>query len=429
MLAVALTSAAVAALFTQQQPTRYESTVTLVVQTSAGANDTETLIRTMMALVDSEIVGEELRERTTSPLPVDTITDNIGVERPPGSSVMTITYTDTDPDRSVATAQEILPVFQEQVELLGAEQAGRLAPNYAIQPWGGGAVITADVPAPVLRNAAIAALLGALVGTVGAVLYRQWNPQIRTAGDAEEATGLPVVTASLALASIRPGRSHWNPNDVMDAVLNRLPEALGERVLPRRILVVSTESGRTRAAFITHLARSLQRREGPVTVVDADLEHGALSRELGLKQNKGLADVLRGREPASGAVTIPATGMAAGLSVLPAGTDLPFRTGSSAAEVTGLDGDVRIIVNSPGLSAHQPLGSLVREVDAVLVLLAAGSADMSETASLSALVRALGTTPAAVVLLAPSASRPRPAEPLQLPRLAPRTTTARTLSS
>ena len=39
------------------------------------------------ALVDSEVVGEALRERVNSPLAADDLADNLAIDRPPGSSV------------------------------------------------------------------------------------------------------------------------------------------------------------------------------------------------------------------------------------------------------------------------------------------------------------------------------------------------------
>jgi capsular polysaccharide biosynthesis protein len=283
-VALALSAAAIAAVFTQRQPTTYESSVTLVVQTSAGANDTETLVRTMIALVGSEVVGEALREQVGSPLAADEITANLAVDRPPGSSVLTIYYYDTDASRSVETARAVVPVFQEQVSLLEADQAGQLAPNYAIQSWGGGAVVTTDIPAPVLRNAAIAGLLGALLGGIGAVIYQQRNPLVRSGQDAAQATHLPVLTTPRWLSG--RSRTQWHPTDVVDAVIGALPAALGRTTLPRRILVVGTDSGRQRSAFVTHLARALEQDGAHPTLVDADLETGRLSRSLGLSGAK-----------------------------------------------------------------------------------------------------------------------------------------------
>jgi hypothetical protein len=97
--------------------------------------------------------------------------------------------------------------------------------------------------------------------------------------------------------------------------------------------------------------------------------------------------------------------------------------------VNALDQQSRLIVDSPGLSAHQPLGSLVRAVDAVIVLLVAGSADVGETSALSALTRSLGSAPAAVVLLTDEATEPQSAERQRVPRLAPRASGAASAGS
>ena len=397
VLALALTAAAIAAVVTQRQPTTYASSVTMVVQTSAGANDTETLVRTMIALVGSEVVGAALQEQVDSPLAVEDIAANLSVERPPGSSVLTITYLDEDVDRSLRTAQAIIPVFQEQVELLEAEQAGQLAPNYAIQPWGAGAVVTSEIPAPILRNAAIAALLGALLGAAGAALYRQRNRVITDSLDAERATGLPVLTTPRPLRAGSRATT-WHPADIMDAMVARLPHLLGSQSLPQRILVLSPDSDRHRVTFLSHLTRAMEQKGSATLLVDADLETGRLSRRLGLSRNPGLADCLRTDLPPEQASTVPDTGPAAGLHVLPAGTGLPLRASSPALVLRALQ-TARLVVDGPAPSTHQSLGPLIRCVDAVLVLTTAGRTTTRAAASITALIRSLGPTPAATILL------------------------------
>ncbi|SFK92205.1 hypothetical protein [Geodermatophilus ruber] len=405
-------------MVTLRQPTWYESSVTLVVQTSAGANDTETLVRTMIALVDSEVVGAALSEQVDSALGAEEIAANLAVDRPPGSSVLTVYYYDTDRARSVETAQAIIPVFQEQVADLEAGQAGQLAPNYAIQPWGGGAAVTVEIPASILRNAAIAALLGAALGGVGAVLHRQRNPLVRTARDAEEATRLPVLATPRPLDGGR-GRARWHPADSVEAVLGGLPAALGRETLPRRILVVGTDTGRPRAVFVTHLARALQQQGTHPTLVDADLDAGRLTRHLELSDRPGLADALRSDGSPAEAVLQPEAGLAAGLPVLPAGRELPLRSASAAVAITRLDDErSALVVDAPAMSADQSLGPLLRTADAVLLLVDADRATITQTTTLAGLVRSLGRAPAVTVLFTdrpgpaaePAPERPRPAE-------------------
>lgn len=400
VLALALSAAAIAAVVTQQQPTTYRSSVTMVVQTSAGASDTDVLVRTMIALVGSEVVGEALREQVNSALAADEISDKLTVERPPGSSVLTVSYEDEDRERSIAVARAIIPVFQEQVTLLEVDQAGQLAPNYAIQPWGQGTVITVGTPPPILRNAAVAGLLGMLAGAIGAVLYRQRNRLVGDRRDAEEATALPVLT-TLPMSNRRPGSSPWHPTDLMDGVVGRLPEALGTTQMPRRVLVVGPDKGRQRAAFVTHLARAMGDGGSEVTIVDADLESGSLSRRLGLFRKQGLAECLREDLPPAEAVVVPDDGLAEGLPVLAAGRKLPVRSGSAAVVLSSLTA-TQLVIDGPSPSGHQSLGPLVRGVDAVLVLLAAGRTTVNEATTLTSLIRSLGTAPVATILLTDS---------------------------
>lgn len=405
MLALGLSAAAIAAVVTLQQPTVSHSAVTLVVQTSGGASDTETLVRTMTALVDSDVLGEALRKKVSSQLTAREITANLNVERPPGSSVLTITYTDTDAARGVETAQSIIPVFQDQVTRLEANQAGQLAPNYAIQPWGGGAVITSEDTAPVLRNALIAALLGLVIGAIGAVVYAQRHGLVVDVDGAQEATGLPVVTLPGPVGSDR-SRSQMHPADVMAALAGTLPAALGTREVPRRVLLVAPESGRRQPAFAVQFARSLAQLEMPVVLVDADLELGRLTRYVGLSQSAGLADCLRSDLPPEQALVTAEEGPAAGLTVLPVGRELPMRSGTAAHVLSRLDTETRIVVHAPELSRHQSLAPLLRSVDAVLVLITLGNTNVTDASQLASLVASLADIPAATVVLSDRAEHP-----------------------
>ena len=405
MLALALSAAAIAAVVTLRQPTVASSAVTLVVQTSGSSSDTETLVRTMTALVDSDVLGEALREQVQSPLSAHVITTNLSVERPPGSSVLTVTYSDDNAQRSVATAKAIIPVFQDQVTKLETGQAGQLAPNYAIQPWGGGAVITTENGAPVLRNAVIAALLGFLIGAIGAVLYSQRHALVADADGARAATGLPVVTLPGPTGGNGRGAA-MHPGDVMAALATTLPAALGTPDIPRRLLLVSPESTGRTSAFVVQLARSLGQLEGGAILVDADLESGHLTRYLGLTSEQGLADCLRSDLAPADALVSPADGPAAGLTVLPVGRELPMRSGSAAHVLSRLDPSARVLVDAPALSPHQSLNALLRGVDAVLVLVTVGSTNVTDASRITNVLSSLSPVPAATVVLSDRAEHP-----------------------
>lgn len=405
VLALALSAAAISAVVTLRQPTVSHSAVTLVVQTSGSSTDSETLVRTMTALVDSDVLGEALREKVQSPLSAREITSNLTVDRPPGSSVLTVTYGDTVPARSIATARALIPVFQDQVTRLEAGQAGQLAPNYAIQPWGGGAVITTLDSAPVLRNALLAALLGLAVGAIGATLYAQRHPLVVDVEGAEAATSLAAITLPGPVGG--DGRSsQLHPADVMESLAGTLPAALGLQSIPRRVLLVSPEAGRRRTAFAVQFARSLAHLDSPVVLMDADLESGRLTKYLGMARAEGLADCMRGDLPPQQALVFPEDGPAAGLAVLPVGQKLPLRSGSTSHVLSRLDFTTRVVVDAPELTTHQSLGQLLRSVDAVLVVVTLGSTNVTDASQLTSLVASLSDVPAATVVLSDRAEHP-----------------------
>jgi Mrp family chromosome partitioning ATPase len=405
VLALALSAAALAAVVTLRQPTISYSSVTMVVQTSGGANDTETLVRTMIALVESDVLGEALREEVASPLTASEITAGLIVDRPPGSSVLTVYYGDTDAQRSIDTAGVLIPVFQDQVSALEAGQAGGLAPNYAIQPWGGGAVITSEEPAPVLRNALIAALLGLALGSIGAVLYQQRHALVFDVAGAEEATGLPVVTLPGPVGGDRKN-AQLHPADVMASLAGSLPAALGTVGVPRRILIVSADSGRQRTAFAVQFARSLAQGDSPVVLVDANLESGRLTRHLGLSKVEGLAECLHGELEPAEALVLVEDGPAAGLAVLPVGLGLPVRSGSAVHVLSHLDANARVVIDGPEPSRHQSVGGLLRSVDAVLVVVTLRSTTVTDASQITSLVTSLADVPAATVVLSDRPERP-----------------------
>ncbi len=398
MLTLALTAAALASVVTLQQPSVSHSSVTMVVQTSGGANDTETLVRTMTALVESDVLGEALRTEVRSPLTASEITENLSVERPPGSSVLTVTYSDVDRERGIATAGALIPAFQDQVTQLEAGQAGGLAPNYAIQPWGGGAVITAADPAPVLTNALIAAVLGLAVGALGALMYQQRHSLVVDVDGARLATGLPVVTLPGPVGRVRRD-AHLHPADVMASLTGALPAALGTRVLPRRVLLVSPDATGERTAFAVHFARSLAQDHRQVVLVDADLESGQLSRYLGLTKSPGLAEYVRDDLDPVESLVYPQDGPAAGLAVLPVGLGLPVRSGVPVHGLSRFDHDARVVINAPQPSRHQSLAALLHNVDAVLVLVTLRRTTVAEASQLTSIVSSLADVPAATVVL------------------------------
>lgn len=404
LLALVLLSGALAGGLTRLQPKTYVSTVSFVVQSTGGASDSETLIRTMQALVGSEIIGADLARSAAPGLTASAVTDRVSVLRPPGAGVFTVEVSDTDEARSRRLAEQLIPVFQRRVAELTRPEPGEVAVTYSIRPWGSGAVDTRVAEPPVLRNTVLGLVLGALLSLLLLALRAATRPVLLTPAQARAAYRLPLLGAVPTEDPSSP-----DPADVLDVLLRPSP-VTGWPASPRRVLVVGAPDLRDRAVLLVDLACSLQSTR-PVAVVDAHGGQSSLSRLFNLRKRPGLSDALA----AEGGTTPPLidlrevaaagepTSGAAGTSVriLPFGT---ARTSSAqsprlAALVHELEREHLVVVDTPLLTGPLAWGPLLRTVDAVLVLAALGRTPVAEARATGDALLAMTDRPAAVLLL------------------------------
>ena len=152
-----LLGAGAAGIGTAKQGIEYRATVTLIAQGATGTDSSETLGRTVIALLTSSAIASDLANAVPGELTSSQIRAKITAERPPGSSVIEVTYQDTDPDRAADVAQALVPAFLARTESLGSGASG--APK--IVPWDSGNGVVVVLEPPVARNAAIGGMLGA----------------------------------------------------------------------------------------------------------------------------------------------------------------------------------------------------------------------------------------------------------------------------
>jgi hypothetical protein len=157
-------------------------------------------------------------------------------------------------------------VFSSRLGRLSEPQAGQLAANYSVLPWGDGSVTTESSPPPVQRNAGIGLLLGLLLGTGLVVLQSQWRPLVVSGSEPE--------LARLRIAAVLPESKRRSRASVADTMI-RLAELLERCAGPEPwVLVTGPASARRRARFAADLAEAFTALGGrDVDVVDAE-EHG-----------------------------------------------------------------------------------------------------------------------------------------------------------
>lgn len=392
LLVLAFLTAALTGGLTRLQPNTYVSTVSLVVQTTSGASDTETLIRTMQALVSSEIIGADLARATGADLSADEVVDRISVRRPPGAGVFTVAVSDTDAERSRQLARSLVPAFEDRVDELSQPEPGELAVNYSVRPWASGLVNTTVSEPPVARNAVLGFGLGALLAMLLLALRARRHPVLLTPQHAAEAYELPLLGAVPSLSASGP-----NATDVLDVVLPSAAE-LGWPTPPRRLLVLVADSVPDPAAVLLAVASSLQ-SHGPVALVDAHDRPGSVSDRMRLRGAPGLAQALAG-ETSARAALVDAQGRTR-VRVLGVGDDPREVAGDGrgvADLVRDLSRDQHVVLAAAAGGLH-PWARVLEAVDAVLVVATLRRTKVEEAGATRDALLAARSLPAAVLVL------------------------------
>lgn len=401
VLAVAVAGAAAGYLTARLSPT-YRSSVDFVVTNTGSATENETTVRTLQALVTSQVVAEDLRSRTGVGLSASAVSQRISVERPPGSGVFSVTVSDASLARSRMLAAAIVPVFQARVQALrGASQGGDTPSSYIVQPWGDGTVTTERVPPPVTRNTAIGVVLGLLLAAVWAAYRLQRRPAVLGAVGAYDAFGSPV------LATLPPlDKAGMSATDAVDLVLGNALTVGWPR--PTRCpMLVSLDKGGDYLRLVRALAGRFASMGADVVLIDADVTGKALTRAFGRTGEPGLLETLDAQRVDDVLVDLvdadeedPDAGRVA---FLPAGT-ADGRAGDALHGMPDVLAELTerfsvAIVDAPAVPGPLPVAGLLRFADAILVAAVHGVTPRRDAVQTADALRALTGAPVAVVLL------------------------------
>ena len=185
MVAIALAGlggALTAGLATAAQPVEYQTSVTLVAKGARSTDGSETIGRSVVALVTSRAVADDLSKTVPTELTPAQIQANIEAERPPGSSVINVSYTDTDQARANAMIRALPKVFVDRLDRLGTQDPKRPR-RFRCGRRAGAA---RSHRASCARNAFIGGVLGAGLALATIVLLSARIPQRSTSGVVSE---------------------------------------------------------------------------------------------------------------------------------------------------------------------------------------------------------------------------------------------------
>jgi succinoglycan biosynthesis transport protein ExoP len=324
---VALVTIGAAAAFTYRQPTLYRSAMKLVVGVQGGlfptdvGNVADQFTQTMSDLLQSEIVASSaIRELGLSMSPQDLLA-RLHVTTKPDTAVLVVTFDDTDPARGRQILARVGTVFTRLVdESLSAQEKGNLA--VSVKVFNPSHVLPGQVQPKPLRNLAVAAMLGLILGLLAGFVREQFDDTVRSVEDAEQAFGqVATVTLSPGIVGYHPfDRSQGKRADpvLTELALQRLrasvlwsPESADAA---HTLLVTSANPAEGKTTLAANLAVLMVIEGRNVVVVDADLRHPTLYRYLGMPLPMGdlsLGAVMAGHVNALEAlIEIPVPGRA-----------------------------------------------------------------------------------------------------------------------
>jgi succinoglycan biosynthesis transport protein ExoP len=244
-------------------------------------------------------------------------------------------------------------------------------------------------------NIAIAFWAGMILGVMVAFAKEALDSSIKTAEEAEALIVTPalgIIPFERISGFLKRAISKKSGVDQLALTLTKRPNcsmseafrALGTAVCKpsnsiKTLLIASAQNGEGKTTTALNLAQALAQRKGPVLIMDCDLRKGGVAQALGIRNHKGLSNVLSGELDVSQVAQQYAP--QPNLWVLTSGP-VPFnpvRLLASQNMATLLDRLAEsfeyVIIDSPPVLAVTDAAILSCLVDGVLLVAASGSTE------------------------------------------------------
>lgn len=272
LLAGLVLGLALAAFQVQSTPKTYTATSTVYVSMATGTSVADSYqgglaaqqrVRSYMELVGSDTVLDRVIGQLGLRMSRDELRAKVVPDSPPATTLLRVTVTDEDPERTRALADEVISQFRALVdELETIERTAAPAARVAV-------VDRAETPSGPSgpqgsRLLVVGALAGLVLGAGLALLWERLDRRVRGAADLAP-LGRPMLgTVALGADSER---------DDLRAVRSRLPDGA-------RTVLVTGLGARSEPALALALAGALAATGNRVLLVDADTTRTGVSALL-----------------------------------------------------------------------------------------------------------------------------------------------------
>lgn len=375
-------------------PRQYEAEAELFVSASGidntsdlaqGGTFSQQQARNYSAIATKELVLAPVISSLKLSESVSGLARKVSATVPLNTSIISITVTDSSPERAARTANAIATSLVDTVIKLVPKKSDGTTP-VRLEP-----VQNATAPAnPSAPNSRISLLLGLLaglvVGLVLIILREIASTRVRSTDQIHEITDAPVLAT--VVNDFSAARAPLLQPDLHDTVRAEEFRQLRTNLLSahddrsqRVVLVTSSVPREGKSVTASNLAIALAATGKKVILVDADLRTPSIAGLFELEAEVGLSDVLAGNAQLGDAVQPWGTTT---LSILPAGSisaNASELVGSSASDalIAALAGGYDfVVIDSPALVPVTDAAVLARVVGSALLVVGAGRVETRE---------------------------------------------------
>jgi len=296
----------VAALLTATSTKHYASTTRFFVSVS-GADDSAQLqqgstfvqqrVKSYAQLLKTPRALDPVATEVAQGTSAERLADQLVVTAPPNTVMLDVSVTDPSHERAQQIAESIGEHFPAIIDELERPSDSSKSSPVKVSLVQAATTSTAPVSPNPVRNLALGAVLGLLLGLGLAVLRHLRDTTVRTSDDVEEITVVPII-----------GAVHFDPRAKKEPLIVETdptsPRSEAFRALrtnlmfvnaashPRTIALTSSMPGEGQSTTIANLALTLAQSGSRVCLIEGDLRRPRLLDYLGLEGAAGITDVL-----------------------------------------------------------------------------------------------------------------------------------------
>ncbi|SFP13699.1 receptor protein-tyrosine kinase [Geodermatophilus dictyosporus] len=291
--------------FSLTQPREYVSQTQFFVSTTEVAPTVDAYSSSLFAQGQAAsyaelVTGSRTADRVIDALGLDLTTtelsNKITASVVPGTVLLDVTVTDSSPERARDIARAIGREFPDLATELEPSVEGQ--PPVQLTVVDAAEVPTGPVSPQVVRNTALGAAAGLLLGVLLALVRAMLDRTVHDSDEASAAARAPVIGVVLKDSALDKQHTidRVPASRAVDGFLqlrNTL-QHLGGDDPPRVVLVSSAVAAEGRTTVVVNLGLALARSGHKVAIVEADPRRPRFDQYLGTGSGPGLTDVLTG---------------------------------------------------------------------------------------------------------------------------------------